>query len=504
MDGGIDGVSEEHVKWFEKSFTNYKEINSNVKAALYFNMPIPEIKYARVEQTIYGNFNVIPKTSKQAGLYETAKRLGNVNAIYFGKDAGNDFIYKEDGTVIGYCPVASKKVSPTNQFYGFRTTHFNINGDNSKELVTYKYLTTDVMGRTVKKIDNEDGVNYRAESPVELKFREDGTFRILQLTDTHVCDLAVTAIDENTGETVTRSFKPDSLNNIRTMIQKEKANGGIDLAVLTGDIIFGLYAKDIDNISLIQEVIDIFEEEKVYFAYTFGNHEHDNVFKYSILQYYEAVKKSPYFVGFDGEIDSELQPYLPNLPANYSLDIKSHDGTKTVWKLFLFDNGPGFSTNSGSRFGAYYTTIINKAKKANPDVRAMAFMHVPMTEFSSSYSNPEERVAGIAVDGYGSRDDASVYRAFKDSKVMKLVGVGHYHRNNYITFENKDGIAQAFGQTGDYVAYNFRPAVDPLMERGGRIIELRENEIGKYATYVRYTRTDEVFNQIDWDYWNDK
>ena len=86
----------------------------------------------------------------------------------------------------------------------------------------------------------------------DLKFREDGTFKILQLTDTHYV----------AGDPRSRR----ALLNVEEMLDLEKP----DLVIHTGDIIYGKPAEE-----SLREILTPISTRRIPFAVTFGNHDEE-------------------------------------------------------------------------------------------------------------------------------------------------------------------------------------------------------------------------------------
>ena len=89
--------------------------------------------------------------------------------------------------------------------------------------------------------------------PIQLKFRDDGTFTIVQFTDIHW----------HNGEP--EDIKSRALMGL--VVEKEAP----DLVALTGDILSGSGCKDPRK--SFRQVVEAFEERQVPWAAVFGNHD---------------------------------------------------------------------------------------------------------------------------------------------------------------------------------------------------------------------------------------
>src|SRR5574344_2105333 len=126
----------------------------------------------------------------------------------------------------------------------------------------------------------------------KLRFKTDGTFKIVQFTDTHIVwndsrsDVAYECIDK-----VVKSENPDFI-------------------ILTGDIIYSEPA--IDNFKKVMEYVSRY---KIPFAFVFGNHDHQfNVTDSTLLL---SVKNVPYNMtttapGESGDCNFYIPVYSPD------------------------------------------------------------------------------------------------------------------------------------------------------------------------------------------------
>lgn len=110
----------------------------------------------------------------------------------------------------------------------------------------------------------------------QLSF-QNGKFKIVQFTDLHW-----TSGSPKCAETE---------STIRTILKSENP----DIAILTGDIV-----TEAPAINGWMSVVEIFNNAKVPFVVTMGNHDAEHMAKDSI---YDLLQKSPYYVGTKGPGD---------------------------------------------------------------------------------------------------------------------------------------------------------------------------------------------------------
>ena len=190
---------------------------------------------------------------------------------------------------------------------------------------------------------------------VGFQYRPDGTFKVLQLTDTHYI----------TGDP--RSER--ALRCVEEMLDTEKP----DLVIHTGDIVFG--RPDLQSaLDILQPIVD----RKVPFAVALGNH--DSQFGSTREEMYEAIRNLPGCVN------------LPPKDGVYgcSNDVITLSGTSGVDRvLYLFDSMDAVILKGEEeihcydyiRFSqlAWYRSHSEHFTKENggTPVPSLAFFHIP-------------------------------------------------------------------------------------------------------------------------------
>lgn len=117
LDSGIkkrfsyEGVSEDQVKWYEKTINVLKEEKGNIQNLLFMHIPIPEYntfykKWKSGDENYVMNLGVKSEkicSSKQNGLYEKIKELDCTKWVFCGHDHTNNFAITEKSTNITLC-----------------------------------------------------------------------------------------------------------------------------------------------------------------------------------------------------------------------------------------------------------------------------------------------------------------------------------------------------------------------------------------------------------------
>uniref|UniRef100_UPI0032178E28 metallophosphoesterase family protein n=1 Tax=uncultured Draconibacterium sp. TaxID=1573823 RepID=UPI0032178E28 len=297
-------------------------------------------------------------------------------------------------------------------------------------------------------------------SPV-LQFRNK-KFKIIQFTDLHY--ISAEKYKEKNDST---------LALMRTLIEEEKP----DLVIITGDVVVSAPA-----VKAWKEVVKPMTDLKVPFAVTFGNHDVEtDCTKNEIVELLDEYPLS---------LTRNDDASLPG-EGNCALPVKSSDGAKDCWVLYLFDSQAysgnkhvkGYDWIKFEQIQWYRETRELYSKDRNTTIPALAFFHIPLPEFevagkgSETLGNKHEYV-------YPSNINSGLFASFVEENDVKGVFVGHAHNNDFVGLLN--GILLGHGRKTGYVS-----AYHELLERGGRVIELFEDNT-KFNTYIR-TLTGKYF-----------
>ncbi|MDE7123939.1 MAG: metallophosphoesterase, partial [Eubacterium sp.] len=218
------------------------------------------------------------------------------------------------------------------------------------------------------------------EETMELKFNENGEFKILAIADPQETDTP-------------QQEMLDIINNAL-----DKVNP--DLVVFLGDNIAGWW-KNVDKektATAIRKIIEPVDSRGVPFAIVFGNHDHEGLtdennkmteeeakeFQLSIYQEYKTC------LAIEGE---ELTGC-----GNYNLLIKDSAAAKDIFNLWLIDSNP-YAAEGGYGYvqpdqKEWYIRTSNELKEANGGVPlpSLLFQHIAVPEvyqLADSSSSPK-------------------------------------------------------------------------------------------------------------------
>ncbi len=343
----------------------------------------------------------------------------------------------------------------------------------------------------------------------KLQFGEDGTFKILQLSDIQ---------DTLYLQPLTKNFINDLLDRTQP-----------DLVVLTGDNIGPNKAlTKWGNKRLIDNVMKIFEGRGIKVAAVFGNHDAENrLNKDEQFTYYQGYAC---FIGMETEESKAISGC-----GTYNIPImSSKDGTEKAFNLWFFDSQEYNEENDLGGYGCVQKDQIEWYEKTEADltrenggkpIPSMAFQHIIIPEiwevllktgeanengeiisttddYVKEYSIVKNTTVYTLPEEYRGEDEflsetpcppeysnGQVQSMIKNGDVLGIA-VGHDHKNSFVIPYKGVDIIQTptvgFGSYGDE-------------NRGARLITLNEKDLSDYETEViffrdYYTTDDKAFN----------
>lgn len=277
---------------------------------------------------------------------------------------------------------------------------------------------------------------------MELRFRENGEFKILIIADAQDTD----------------NPQKETTDIIKYSIEKTKP----DLIILLGDNIAG----DFDGVTpkrtkaAIRAAADSISEKEIPFALVFGNHDHEGLMHKCGFEEKEAKEfiieefmKYPQCLAVKGEPQSGVGTY--NLPI-----LSSDGGKKIAFNLWLMDSGT-YDNNGGYGFvqpdqTEWYIKTSNalKAQNGGLPVPSFLFQHIPVAETYKLMKNYPFYVPG-SVTG-GSKLFKGFYKGYKNrqGKFREAPCCSNTPNNQFETWKQQGDIICAFfghDHTNDYL-----------------------------------------------------
>ena len=290
---------------------------------------------------------------------------------------------------------------------------------------------------------------FGAYAQKSVAFRE-GKLKIVQLTDIH--------------------WDPQSKNCAQTAqtIEAVLALEKPDIAMLTGDVV-----TEKPGPEGWKAIIALLEKAQVPFTVMMGNHDAEVMPKKEI---YDLLTQSPYFIGEKG-------PETIHGCGNYVVPVYGADHKTTKALLYCIDSNDypeskDYGTYDWIHFDqiAWYrqtSARFTKENGGNP-LPALAFFHIALPEYDAIPNNGT--MLGEKNEGSGaSKINSGLFASFIEMGDVMGAFVGHDHDNDFIGTHYQ--IALAYGRVTGTDAYGD-------LERGMRVIELKENE-RSFDTWVR-------------------
>lgn len=298
---------------------------------------------------------------------------------------------------------------------------------------------------------------------MSLRFREDGTFTIVQFTDIHW---------QNGDEADQRT---------RALMARVLDQERPDLVVYTGDLIESLRCDD--PIWSVRQPVQVAEERQIPWAAVLGNHDSEKGSRAALGQ---AL--------CDDWRYSRFTPGPPDLRGvgNYRLAVQGRSGGPAAI-LWFFDSGSyaplpftAYEWIHGDQVAWYRRESARLAREHGGPLPALAFFHIPLPQYSlmwhltTCFGTKQERVCCPLWD-------SGLFRAMVRQGDVIGTFCGHDHLNDY--WGQLGGIRLCYGRATGYNTYGA-----DRFPRGGRVIRLHEGQ-RRFETWLRLEDGSRVTDQ---------
>jgi 3',5'-cyclic AMP phosphodiesterase CpdA len=288
-----------------------------------------------------------------------------------------------------------------------------------------------------------------------LRFREDGTFTIVQFTDLHW-----------------KNGEPEDLQTYALMKQILEQEAP-DLIIFTGDIIHS--EKSYNPKEAFLQAVKIADQFQLPWAAVLGNHDaEEGVTRKELMQ---LLTQSEYGL-------SEAGPDEIKGVGNYAIPVQSSKYNNMEAVLYCFDSGSnalepdeGYERFDPTQINWYMeqSSVFTKHNKGIP-LSSLAFFHIPLPEYQEMWNY--QTCYGHNYEGVGcSLINSGLFSAFLKMKDVKGTFVGHDHVNDY--WGEYHGLRLCYGKATGFNGYGIEG-----FQRGARIIQLQENAAG-FNTWLR-------------------
>lgn len=295
----------------------------------------------------------------------------------------------------------------------------------------------------------------------ELRFGKDGSFKIVQFTDTHI-----------------RTTLEKDAAAVYALIDEIIAAENPDLVVLTGD-----------NVTVnpcrpeIERLVRFLDERKVPWCAVFGNHDaQQELSRAQMSRIYAGGKYSVNTLDEKGEL------------ADLELAICPRGCKKGGFYLYCMDSH-AYSTVLGEECYDWFTAgqvqwmrdcCAARTASDGSVAPALAFFHIPLCEYIDAWAPKEDPRIGASKGApcLGIRGEviccgglnSGMFDAMREGRSVIGVSVGHDHDNDFLAAYR--GIALCYGRCSGYGSvYNHLP-------HGARVFLVREGERG-FETWIR-------------------
>ncbi|WP_062107575.1 metallophosphoesterase family protein [Bacillus niameyensis] len=307
-----------------------------------------------------------------------------------------------------------------------------------------------------------------------LKFRNDGTFVIVQFSD-------IEFIDKFDYDPDSPKLDEDTRRLMEMVIREEQP----DLIVFCGDVIASARTKD--PIQSFRNAVSIAEESRTPWAAVFGNHDSEG----------SVSRKAMHKLQLEHEFCvAKEDPSGVSGAGNFTLSILSNQ-EEVGAVLYFLDSG------DYSPYGGYdwirrdqinwYVSESQEFTEQNggEPLPALSFFHIPLPEYNDAWDFHVSH--GQRLDGVCSSPalNSGFFSAMVEMGDVMGTFVGHDHANDFCsTFH---GIRLCYGRSTKYVSYLDGVRNDHF-PTGARVIKLKEGE-RDFETWIRQNDGTVVYEQ---------
>ncbi|WQF76998.1 Putative calcineurin-like phosphoesterase domain, ApaH type, metallo-dependent phosphatase [Colletotrichum destructivum] len=274
----------------------------------------------------------------------------------------------------------------------------------------------------------------RPEARAALRAREDGKFRIVQISDTHMVTgvgVCKDAIDAHGKDLPESEADPLTVGFIGRILDVEKP----DLVVLTGD---QLHHDIPDSKSALFKVVAPIIERSIPFAAVFGNHDSEGTYALSRAAQMSILQDLPFSLCEPGpeHVDGIGNFYLQVLaPAPSQLPLSTLYFLDSHGRIPSEIQNPDYDPIKQSQIDWFTdTSRAQRLAREKDDSESscfhlsLAFQHIPLPEFRDPYLSIRNGQQGEPPETPSL--NSHFYAALVEGGVSAL-GCGHDHVNNF-------------------------------------------------------------------------
>lgn len=321
----------------------------------------------------------------------------------------------------------------------------------------------------------ESNIDELIKTKKPLKFNDDGTFRVLVISDIHA-----------TEKTIPKHVQ----DNIKLLVDRENPN----LVILCGDNTRCMDSEEKLR-SCLTSMVGYIEEKDIPWAHVYGNHDHE----YAISK----EEQSRIYSSYDWCITENGPEDLFGV-GNCVLPVKSSKSDKLAFNVWLLDSGAYISGRiykgvalkvlpfEGSKAAYYdfikfnqirwYVETSETLEKHNgAKIPGLMAFHMPLHEGYFGWQNRAQlEHDGVFGDNavHAPPVNSGLFTAMLERGDIKAIANGHDHKNT--TMVNYVGVKFCFVGTPSTMGYHDKNLL------GGRVFIANENSPDEIKTYMSY------------------
>lgn len=289
----------------------------------------------------------------------------------------------------------------------------------------------------------------------DFHFRKDGTFKILQITDTHYI----------AGDP--RSFR--ALRCVEELLDVEQP----DFVIHTGDVIFGSPSGE-----SARAILSPMVERGIPFAVAMGNH--DGQFDLDRAALYNVIRELP------GCLNTPPDKGI----HGHSNDLFTLSSDRLERAFYLFDSGDAVVLRGEEEWHCYdyirfdqmgwyrEESLRLREENGGTPLPSLAFFHIPLREIEEGLASPDRELIGNNEEPpCPSRLNSGLLAQMREMGDVEAIVTGHDHDCDYVL--RYGPMFYIYGRySGCDTVYNH------LGASGGRVFEFKSGETG-FRTWVR-------------------
>ena len=315
---------------------------------------------------------------------------------------------------------------------------------------------------------SSDKIRQIDDETFQVRIPADRDFRILQLTDLH---LGFGLISKGRDRL--------ALDAVRIIIKRSRP----DMIVLTGDSVFPFLPKagTLNNRKQAKKLMAFLDGFQIPYTLVFGNHDCEMGSTCNKEELAQLFKKGKYCIFTEG------RRALTGV-GNFLIELVDNSG-KVLLPLVMLDSN---MYREGGWFYSGFDCIkedqvdwcmerLTALKKQDPDIKAMAFFHMPLREFKEAYEKMKlgdksvlyrHGSVGEKNEYFGiSKYEGTFFDRAAENGVIKWMFCGHDHLNTLSLIYK--GIQMTYGMSIDYLGY--KGIKKSYIQRGGTLITRKVN-----------------------------